>query len=92
MPSEKERGALGEILRHIDLAERFAHGLDYESLSGNLQALYAVIRSLEIISEASRRLSDELKVRHPDIPWRDMARHGETWQRPEIFTGTITRT
>ena len=52
MPSEKERGALGDMLRHIDLAERFAHGLDYEGLSNNLQALYAVIRSLEIISEA----------------------------------------
>lgn len=56
MPSEKERGALGDMLRHIDLAERFAHGLDYEGLSSNLQALYAIIRSLEIISEASRRL------------------------------------
>ena len=39
MPSDKERGALGEMLRHIDLAERFAHGLDYEGLSNNLQAL-----------------------------------------------------
>ena len=87
MPSdnEKERGALGDMLRHIDLAERFAHGLDEEALSNNLQALYAVIRSLEIISEASRRLSDELKARHPDIPWRDMA-------AAEISTGTIMRT
>jgi len=85
MPSEKERGALGDMLRHIDLAERFAHGLDYEGLSNNLQALYAVIRSLEIISEASRRLSDELKARHPDIPWRD-------WRRLEISTDTITKT
>ena len=32
-----------------------------------------MIRSLEIISEASRRLSDELKARHPDIPWKEMA-------------------
>ena len=38
--------------RHIDLAERFAQGLDYEGLSRDLQALYAVIRSLEIISGA----------------------------------------
>jgi uncharacterized protein with HEPN domain len=70
MPSEKESGTLGDMLRHIDLAERFAHGLDFEGLSNNLQALYAVTRSLEILSEASRRLSDELKARHPDIPWR----------------------
>lgn len=68
------------MLRHIDLAERFAHGLDYSSLATNLQALYAVIRSLEIISEASRRLSDELKARHPDIPWREMAAAGNFYR------------
>jgi uncharacterized protein with HEPN domain len=45
-------------------------------LRDNLQALYAVIRSLEIISEASRRLSDELKSRHVGIPWREMATAG----------------
>jgi uncharacterized protein with HEPN domain len=49
-------------------------------LSNNLQALYAVIRSLEIISEASRRVSDELKARHPDIPWRDMAAAGNFYR------------
>jgi uncharacterized protein with HEPN domain len=80
MPSEKERGALGDMLRHIDLAERFAQGLDHEALSKNLQALYAVIRSLEIISEASRQLSDELKARHPDIPWRAMAAAGNFYR------------
>ena len=80
MPSEKESGALGDMLRHIDLAERFAYGLDYEGLNSNLQALYAVIRSLEVISEASRRLSHELKARHPDVPWRDMAAAGNFYR------------
>ena len=59
MLSEKESGALRDMLRHIDLAEQFAQGQSCESLRDDLQALYAVIRSLEIISEASRRLSDE---------------------------------
>lgn len=49
-------------------------------LSNDLQALYAVIRSLEIISEASRRLSDELKARHPNIPWREMAAAGNFYR------------
>lgn len=80
MLSERERGALGDMLRHIDLAQRFVQNLDEEGLGNNLQALYAVIRSLEIISEASRRLSDELKARHPDIPWRDMAAAGNFYR------------
>ena len=73
MLSEKDSGTLRDILRHIDLAEQFADGQGYEGLRNDLRALYAVIRTLEIISEASRRLSDELKARHPQIPWREMA-------------------
>lgn len=84
MPSDKERSALRDMLRHIDLAEQFAYGHSYESLRDNLQALYAVIRSLEIISEASRRLSEELKARHAGILWREMAAAGN-------FTGTIMK-
>jgi uncharacterized protein with HEPN domain len=80
MLSEKESGALRDMLRHIDLAEQFAHGHNYESLRDDLQALYAVIRSLEIISEASRRLSDELKARHAGIPWLEMAAAGNFYR------------
>ena len=32
--------------------------------------VYAATRAIEIISEASRRLSDDLRERHPDLPWR----------------------
>jgi uncharacterized protein with HEPN domain len=80
MLSEKERGALHDMLRHIDLAEQFAQGHSYESLRDNLQALYAVIRSLEIISEASRRLSDKLESRQTGIPWREMAAAGNFYR------------
>jgi uncharacterized protein with HEPN domain len=41
---------------------------------------YAVTRCLEIISEASRRLPDELKARHPAIAWRDMAAAGNIYR------------
>lgn len=30
----------------------------------------AVVRQLEIVGEASKRLSDDLRSRHDDIPWR----------------------
>jgi len=80
MPSEKDRGALGDMLRHIELAQRFVGDLNHDGLSADLQALYAVIRCLEIISEASRRLSDDLKARHPNIPWREMAAAGNFYR------------
>ena len=35
---------------------------------------------LEVISEASRRLSDELKARHPEIAWKSMAGAGNVYR------------
>jgi uncharacterized protein with HEPN domain len=32
-----------------------------------------VQRGIEIVSEASRYLSEALKLRHPEIPWRKVA-------------------
>lgn len=34
--------------------------------------LDAVIRNLEIIGEAARNLSDEVKKKYPEIPWKNM--------------------
>jgi uncharacterized protein with HEPN domain len=80
MPSETERGVLRDMLPHIDMAERFAQGRTFESLRDDLMPLYAVTRCLEIISEASRRLSGDLKARHPQVPWREMAAAGNFYR------------
>lgn len=32
----------------------------------------ATVKSLEIIGEASRNISEDLKKAHPEIPWRQM--------------------
>jgi uncharacterized protein with HEPN domain len=80
MLSDKDSATLRDILFHIDTAQRFAEGQTYESLREDLMRLYAVIRCLEIISEASRRLSDEVKSRHPTIPWQPMAAAGNFYR------------
>ncbi|HVC59645.1 MAG TPA: nucleotidyltransferase domain-containing protein [Acetobacteraceae bacterium] len=67
---------LGDIHHHIILAQKFAEGMSYDALHDDLCVTYAVTRCLEIVSEASRQLPDELKARHPSIQWRDMAGHG----------------
>ena len=33
-----------------------------------------VIRNFEIIGEASKQLPDNLKEKHPEVPWNDVAR------------------
>src|ERR1700752_197554 len=80
MRSDAGLSALRDIAYHIDLAVHFAAGFDYESFRDNLRTVYAVTRCLEIISEASRRLPDELKTRHPAIAWKDMAGAGNIYR------------
>lgn len=80
MPSDTDAGTLRDILRHIGFAESFAQRRRSEGGDDDLMPLYAIIRCLEIISEASRRLSDELKARHPEIRWQDMAAAGNFYR------------
>lgn len=82
MPSDLValRRWLSDIHYQIVLAQKFAEGMSYEAFRGDLRTIYAITRSLEIISEASRRLPDELKARHPSIGWRDMAAAGNIYR------------
>jgi hypothetical protein len=70
MHSETAAAALRDIAHHIGLAGQFTVGFDYDTFRDDPRTVYAVTRCLEIISEASRRLPDELKARHPaaDLP------------------------
>lgn len=42
--------------------------------------MYAVIRALEIISEATRRLPEEIYNRHPYIPWAGIKGSGNIYR------------
>jgi uncharacterized protein with HEPN domain len=80
MLSETERGSLSDILFNIDLANSFAQGFDYEHFLTDMRTFYAITRCLEIISEASRRLSPEIRARHPEIPWRKVSGSGNIYR------------
>jgi uncharacterized protein with HEPN domain len=80
MRSDREHSALVDILHNIALTEEFVRGQVFETFRDDLMRVYAVTRCLEIISEASRRLSDELKQRHPNIAWREMAGAGNVYR------------
>jgi uncharacterized protein with HEPN domain len=82
MPSEQNatRRWLNDIRHHISIAEGFVNGIDYDAFKNDTMRLYAVTRCLEIISEASRRLPDELKARHQDIEWQQMAAAGNIYR------------
>jgi uncharacterized protein with HEPN domain len=71
---------LQEIIENIALARTFAAGLSLSEFQSDQRTSYAIVRCLEIISEASRRLPPDLKARHPDIPWVDIAGAGSIYR------------
>ena len=78
--SEIEREALRDIRDNIARAERFVGGLELKDFLTDDKTFYAVTRCLEIISEASRRLSPELKEKYPEIPWKAIAGSGNIYR------------
>jgi len=80
MPSERQAQALQSIELHAAEARLFVEGMTLEQFRHDRRTFHAVTRCLEIISEASRRLTDELKARHPDLPWRDIADSGNLYR------------
>ena len=93
-PSKAAEVALHDILHHIDLAIVFVAGLNSDSFKQDLKTIYAVVRCLEIISEASRRLPDDFKARHPAIGWRQMAAAGNRYRHDyeEVAAGRVWET
>ena len=67
MPSKNPAQRLSDIIDNVDAINGFTAGLDLQSFRADRKTVYAVVRALEIISEATRRLPEELLHRHPEI-------------------------
>lgn len=85
MPSKNPILPLTHIVENIARAREFIAGQDLESFSADAKTSYAAIRALEIISEASRRLSDDIRLRHPKIDWRRIAAAGSYYRHQYDF-------
>lgn len=58
----------------MERAERIlSHALDEEAFLGDPWVQDAVLRNLEVIGEAAKGVSTELRARYPDMPWREAA-------------------
>ncbi|HXV82941.1 MAG TPA: HepT-like ribonuclease domain-containing protein, partial [Candidatus Binatia bacterium] len=66
-----ERVYLGHIRDAINDIKAYASG--EEAFLADRMRQDAIIRKLEIIGEAVKRLSDETRARRPEIPWKQIA-------------------
>ena len=66
-----------ELLRHIreevDFILHYTRAKTKEEVVDDAVLCRAIIRSLEIIGEASKKLDEEFRSSHPQIEWKKMA-------------------
>jgi uncharacterized protein with HEPN domain len=62
-----------DILDAMQKAESLLEGVSFSQFEADFRINFAVVRALEIIGEAAKRLPEELRQSYPDIPWKGMA-------------------
>lgn len=67
------RDLLDDLGFLIDRAESAVRGRTFDELVANDEAYDALTYRLAMIGETRKKLPDELKQRHPRLPWREMA-------------------
>ncbi len=73
MSKRKPDVYLQDILESIEYIQRFLDGVSEDEFYKNVEKQDAVLRRLEIIGEAVKHLPEEIREKHPDIPWRQIA-------------------
>lgn len=64
---------LRDILDAIDKAAAFTQGMDFKQFCRDDKTIFAVVRALEVVGEASKNVPEALRARYPQISWREMA-------------------
>lgn len=64
---------LSDILDAMDKAEDFTDSMNLQAFKKDDKTVFAVIRSLEIIGEAAKKIPTNLRRRFPDVPWKSLA-------------------
>ena len=71
--SKDENVYLRHIVDSIERIESYISGVGHDEFLENSMVQDAVIRQLEIIGEAAKRISESGRAKEPDIPWNSIA-------------------
>lgn len=73
MKTKDDSVYLEHILDSIKWIESYISDISRGQFLNNHLVQDAIIRQIEIIGEASKKLSISLKQKYPNIPWKDIA-------------------
>ena len=71
---KQDSNYLNHILEAVNTIESYTKNLSREDFLADRKCRDAVIRNVEIIGEAVKAVSSELRDAHPEIPWQQIAR------------------
>lgn len=63
---------LEDIILAMDRIQEYIAGLDFISFKRDYKTVDAVIRNFEVIGEASKNLSKEIRDNYTNVPWEEM--------------------
>ena len=62
-----------DIFDSINDIEHFIEGMNFNDFKLDRKTVNAVVRSIEIIGEASKKIPESIRNTRPEIPWKKMA-------------------
>jgi uncharacterized protein with HEPN domain len=71
-PDERDAAYIWDMLDSAKTLRDFVTGVSFYNYSQDKKLQLAVERSLEIIGEAARRVSETYRQAHPEIPWQSI--------------------
>lgn len=63
---------LRDMLENAQRAILFTQEMDFDSFTKDEKTVYAVIRAVEIIGEAAAKIPEDVRAKHPNVPWREV--------------------
>lgn len=69
---KRDHTYLLDIANAAELAVSYIESMTREQFLSDVQCQDSVIRRLEIIGEASRRISETFRDSYPELPWKEM--------------------
>jgi uncharacterized protein with HEPN domain len=67
------RDYIVDILTSFQEVEDFTGGMEFGTFVGDKKTVNAVIRSMEVMGEAARKIPTEVREKYPEIPWKRMS-------------------
>ncbi len=63
---------LDDMVEALTRVVAYSRGLSREQFYADTKTVDAVVRNVEVLGEAAKRVPEEVRARHPSIPWRKL--------------------